>query len=84
MAKMKRKKPKEFFSPSLKVNNYSLVRSKIAAHEINKDLGAELGKYVNKVLEKKLDQFGNGENSSHQGRGSPRKLLYQHLRKRLF
>lgn len=55
LAKMKRQRPKDFFSPSLKVNNYSLVRSKIAAHEINKDLGAELGKYVNKVLEKKLD-----------------------------
>lgn len=56
---MKKKKPKEFFSPSLNVTSYGLLRSKITAAELSKDLGFELGGYVNRLIEKKLNTVEN-------------------------
>lgn len=54
--KLKRQKPKEFFSPSLNVSNYSLNRSKVIAANLSKDLGLELGNYVNRQIEQKLSK----------------------------
>ncbi len=43
-----------FFSPSLQVTDQSLMRDKIIAENLSKELSLQLGHYVNNELEKKI------------------------------
>ena len=48
-------KLKTFLSPSLKVTDYSLMRDKIIAENLSKDLSLQLGHYVNGQLERQVN-----------------------------
>ncbi|CDW74412.1 UNKNOWN [Stylonychia lemnae] len=47
------KKKKDFQSPSISVNDYSLLKNRLLTQDLNHDLG--LGKYVSKQLERKIE-----------------------------